>query len=97
MNKTSDVLSERYYVYILFSLKDHKFYVGYTVDLKKRLILHSKGLVKSTRLRRPFKLIHYEYFIDKDDAKAREKFLKSGFGRSQMKEALKRTLSQYLL
>lgn len=92
MLKTSDVLPERYYVYTLFSLKDGKFYVGYTVDLKKRLTLHAKGLVKSTRLRTPFKLIHYEYFINKEDAKAREVFLKSGFGRRQMKEALKRTL-----
>lgn len=53
---------------------------------------HAKRLVFSTRLRTPFKLIHYEYFIDKDDAKAREKFLKSGFGRKQLKLALKKTL-----
>ena len=50
------------------------------------------GRVKSTRLRAPFKLIHYEYFVNMSDAKAREKFLKSGFGRKQLKESLKRTL-----
>jgi len=53
---------------------------------------HAKGKVRSTKDRRPLKLIHYEYFIDKADAKAREVFLKSGFGRNQLKEALKRTL-----
>ncbi|OGK19855.1 hypothetical protein A3C23_04080 [Candidatus Roizmanbacteria bacterium RIFCSPHIGHO2_02_FULL_37_13b] len=82
----------KFYVYVLFSYKDKGLYIGYTTDLKKRLIAHVKGQVTSTRLRRPFKLIHYEYFISKVDAKAREKFLKSGFGRKQLKQALKRTL-----
>lgn len=95
MVKTSDVLlSNEYYIYVLFSLKDRKFYIGFTTNLKNRLIEHAHGLVVSTRNRRPLKLIHYEYFIDKADAKAREVFLKSGFGRSQLKEALKRTLTK---
>ncbi|MBI2268415.1 MAG: GIY-YIG nuclease family protein [Candidatus Blackburnbacteria bacterium] len=93
MIKTSDVLlNNKYYIYVLFSIKDHKFYVGFSTNLKNRLREHASGLVVSTRNRRPLKLIHYEYFIDKADAKAREVFLKSGFGRSQLKEALKRTL-----
>ncbi|MBI3384821.1 GIY-YIG nuclease family protein [Candidatus Gottesmanbacteria bacterium] len=96
MNKKSDFLfPDKFYVYILLSLKDHKFYTGFTTDLRKRLILHTKGQVISTRLRCPFKLIHYEYFINETDAKAREVFLKSGFGRNQLKEALKRTLMRY--
>ena len=95
MIKTSDVLlNNKYYIYVLFSLKDHKFYIGFTTNLKNRLIEHANGLVVSTRNRRPLKLIHYEYFIDKPDAKSREVFLKSGFGRSQLKEALKRTLTK---
>lgn len=100
MDKTLDVLlssqnkaaPERYYVYTLFSLRDRKFYTGFTTNLKNRLISHKIGNVPSTRLRNPFKLIHYEYFIDKKDALAREKFLKSGFGRDQLKKALKSTL-----
>ncbi|MBI4008881.1 GIY-YIG nuclease family protein [Candidatus Roizmanbacteria bacterium] len=85
----------RYYIYILLSLKDKRFYIGFTSDLKNRLSEHAKGKVISTKDRRPLKLIHYEYFIDKTDAKAREVFLKSGFGRSQLKEALKRTLIKF--
>ncbi len=93
VDRTSDVLqNNRYYIYVLFSLKDHKFYVGFTANLKNRLTEHAHGFVESTRNRRVLKLIHYEYFIDKADAKAREVFLKGGFGRSQLKEALKRTL-----
>ena len=92
MNKTSDVLSSKYYVYLLFSIKDHKFYVGFTTDLKKRMDEHTQGYVTSTKNRLPLKLIHYEYFINREDAIARERFLKSGFGRDQIKQALKRTL-----
>ncbi len=82
----------KYYVYTLLSLKDYKFYCGFTADLKNRLSEHAQGEVRSTRNRRPLKLIHYEYFIDENDAKAREVFLKSGFGRKQLKLALKDTL-----
>jgi len=83
---------ERFYVYTLLSLKDSKLYTGFTSNLKNRLQQHARGEVKSTKDRRPLKLIHYEYFINEEDAKAREVFLKSGFGRNQMKQALKRTL-----
>ena len=85
----------RYYVYILLSLKDKKFYTGYTTDLKNRLSDHARGEVKSTRYRRPLKLIHYEYFIDEEDARSREVFLKSGFGRKNIKKALKNTLKSF--
>lgn len=88
-------MKERYYVYVLLSLKDGKFYTGLTTNLRKRLQEHARGEVKSTQFRRPLKLIHYEYFINEEDAKAREVFLKSGFGREQLKRALKRTLMQY--
>lgn len=82
-----------YYVYILLSLKDKRFYTGFTSDLRIRLSEHAQGKVRSTKDRRPLKLIHYEYFINLSDAKAREVFLKSGFGRNQLKKSLKNTLS----
>ncbi|MDO8466526.1 MAG: GIY-YIG nuclease family protein [bacterium] len=85
---------ERYYVYTLLSLLDKKFYTGFTTNLKQRLQQHARGEVQSTKNRRPFKLIHYEYFVEKADAEAREKFLKSGFGRKQMRLALKKTLEK---
>lgn len=83
---------ERYYIYTLLSLKDGKFYTGYTTNLKKRLQEHARGEVKSTKDRRALKLIHYEYFINKEDAMAREVFLKSGYGRNNLKKSLQRTL-----
>lgn len=96
MSETSDVSNNKYYVYILYSLQDSGFYIGFTANLKLRLAKHAKGEVIATKFRRPLKLIHYEYFINKEDAQAREEFLKSGFGRSQFKQALKRTLNEFI-
>jgi len=90
MNETSDV--SRFYVYILYSLKDSKLYIGFTNNLKKRLTEHANNKVEATKNRTLLKLIHYEYFINRVDAEAREKFLKSGYGRKQFKEILKQTL-----
>ena len=82
----------RFYIYILLG-GDKKFYIGYTTNLKQQLIQHSKGEVRSTKNRRYLKLIHYEYFISKKDAKAREIYLKSGAGHDQLKKFLKNTLA----
>ena len=83
-----------YYIYVLFSLKDKRLYIGFTTDLKSRLSEHAKGEVNSTKYRRPLKLIHYQYFTDREEAKKKEVFLKSGFGRDQLKESLKKTLTK---
>ena len=49
-----------HYTYVLQSMKDMKLYVGYTKDLKLRFEHHKKGLVNSTKDRRPLRLIYYE-------------------------------------
>jgi len=51
-----------FYVYILRSHKDGKLYLGYTKDLRKRLIEHNSGLVESTKERVPFYLVYYEAY-----------------------------------
>lgn len=90
MNETSDVsINNKYYVYILYFYKDKGFYIGFSSNLKNRLQDHANGKVTATKSRIPFKLIHYEYFINKKDAEAREEFLKSGHGREQLKQFLK--------
>jgi len=67
-----------FYFYILKSLKDGKLYKGFTSDLRKRLAAHNSGSSKSTKNRRPFKLIYYEAFASKRDAMNREKQMKLG-------------------
>ncbi|OGM13760.1 hypothetical protein A3A76_03025 [Candidatus Woesebacteria bacterium RIFCSPLOWO2_01_FULL_39_23] len=84
----------RFYVYIPYSLRDNGFYISLTYNLKRRLLEHSHRMVDATKTGVPLKLIHYEYFINLEDAKARERFLKSGYGRKQLKEILKRTLQK---
>jgi len=83
-----------YFVYILFSHKDKKIYIGYSTDLKKRIKRHISGKVPATKKRRPLELIHYEVFKNKKDAKAREIYLKSGNGRKQLKQSIKNLLTK---
>lgn len=82
-----------YYVYILKSSKDKKFYTGYTKDLKLRLEKHKKGLVESTKNRIPIKLIYYEACLSRDDATHREKYLKTYLGKMFIKNRLKSYLT----
>lgn len=81
------------YVYVLMSEKDGKWYTGCTEDLQKRLRQHNNQEVASTKGRAPFTLIYYEACIDKDDAFAREKYLKSGMGKRFLRNRLKRFLA----
>lgn len=78
-----------FYVYILQSEKDKSLYIGYTSDLRKRLVMHNKNQVTSTRDKTPFKLIYYEAYLERKDATGREKFLKSGAGWRFIKKQLK--------
>ena len=78
-------------VYVLRSKKDNFNYVGCTNNLKRRLVEHNNGKVFSTRDRRPFILIYAEYYLNQQDAFAREKYLKT----SQGARLLKRMLKEY--
>jgi putative endonuclease len=76
-------------VYVLRSVKDEQMYVGYTGDFKKIYKEHNEGKVISTRVRRPFKLIFYEAYLNQDDAKRREQYFKTTKGKSTLKLMLK--------
>ena len=82
-----------YYVYVLKSLKDNNFYTGYTKNLKLRFEQHKKGLVESTKNRRPLKLIYYEACLNPQDATHREKYLKTYHGKMFIKNRLKSYLT----
>ncbi|MBU1036868.1 GIY-YIG nuclease family protein [Patescibacteria group bacterium] len=82
-----------FYTYLLQSKKDKKWYTGCTSDLRKRLKEHNENMIFSTKGRGPFKLIYYEVCVNKNDAFAREKYLKSGMGKRYLKNHLKRFLS----
>ena len=82
-----------YYTYVLQSKRDGKFYASFMQDLKLRFEQHNKGLVKSTKDRRPLQLIYYQACIDKDDARKREKYLKTYRGKMFLKSRLKSYLT----
>jgi putative endonuclease len=77
-----------FYTYIILSLKDNKYYIGHTQNLKNRLKLHNAGSVHSTKYRRPFKLVYYETFETKKEAYRREMEIKQMKGGIQFKALL---------
>jgi len=63
--------------YILKSLKDLRYYYGSTENIADRLSRHNKGLVKSTKSRRPLDLVYKEDYQTRSEAYKREMFFKS--------------------
>ena len=59
-------------VYVLFSEKLNKFYVGACVDLERRLYEHNIGHSKFTSLGIPWRLVYKEDYPDLPLAKRRE-------------------------
>ena len=69
-----------YFVYILQSLKDQKYYIGSSANVEARLKFHNSGLQRSTRNRVPFRLVLFEELYSKEEALIREKLIKSRKG-----------------
>jgi len=92
MNPVRDMVI-MYYTYVLQSKKDGKWYTGFTQDLRKRFNEHQKGQSLYTKHRGPFRLVYYEACINEQDARSRERYLKSGMGKRYLKNRLKRFLS----
>jgi putative endonuclease len=82
-----------YYIYILKSHKDGKFYTGYTKNLKLRFEQHTNGQVSSTKERRPLELIYFEGCLNQQDATHREKYLKTHHGKMFLGNRLKSYLT----
>ena len=61
-----------FFVYILYSEKYDRFYIGRSQDLEKRLERHNRGYVKSTKSYRPWTQLYYETFPARSEAVKRE-------------------------
>lgn len=81
-----------FYTYVIQNKKDGKWYTGFTNNLRRRFKEHNDNKVSSTKGRGEFELIYYEACIDEQDAREREKYLKSGMGKRYLKNRLKRFL-----
>lgn len=82
-----------YYVYLLRSRNKNTFYIGYTNNVERRIREHNGGLVEYTKKYLPWDLVYYESFLALEDAKTREKSLKSfGNANRQLKMRIKNSL-----
>jgi len=77
-----------YYVYILKSKKDNKYYIGSTSDVAARLNFHNAGLQRSTKNRTPLELVLFEEYDSKEGALKREKQIKSWKGGAAFQKLL---------
>ena len=72
-----------FHVYVLRSEKDPKqTYIGFTEDLRKRLVEHNDGKSTHTNKYKPWRVVAYFAFAVRARALAFEKYLKSGSGRA---------------
>jgi len=77
-----------YYVYVLQSEKDEKFYTGFTRGLAKRIEEHNSGVSKATNYRMPLKLVYYEFSLNHKDAMKRERYLKTTWGKRYIRNRI---------
>ena len=86
-----------YFTYVLYSERDNGLYIGYSSDLRARLKQHTNGEVRSTAHRRPLTLAYYEAYVYRTDAETRERFLKSGSGRTYLKKQMRKFCEKHPL
>ena len=75
-----------YWVYALKSVSKKYIYVGITDNIDRRIMQHNAGRSKTTRFYSPFKLIYSEATDTRQNARKREKYLKSGVGKEFLKK-----------
>lgn len=72
-------------VYAIRSLAKNYIYVGLTDNIVRRLKQHNNGYNKTTKSYRPFEIILVENYPNRNKARNREKYLKSGCGKEFLK------------
>jgi len=75
-------------VYILTSKQNGSYYIGSCRDVVKRLVLHNRGLVKSTKKYRPWQIVHTEEYENYKSARRRESEIKSWKKRSAVENLI---------
>lgn len=61
-----------YYVYILYSKKCDRFYVGYSADVENRLARHNNGLVTATKYCTPYIVCATKAYSNETEARKEE-------------------------
>jgi putative endonuclease len=82
-----------FWVYVLKSKHDESHYVGNAQNIDIRLKQHNQGRCRYTKGRRPWLLVYREEFRSRRLAVQRERFLKSGVGRKELKFLILTTIT----
>jgi len=77
-----------HYVYVLQSVRYKSLYIGLTNNPERRLYEHNIGNSKYTKGRRPYILLYKEKFDNRNKARNRERYFKSGVGRDELKKLI---------
>jgi putative endonuclease len=77
-----------YFVYVLQSQVDGRLYKGMTNNIERRIYEHNLGKHKSTRPYRLWKIVYSETIENRKEARERELYFKSGFGREFLNKIL---------
>jgi putative endonuclease len=78
-----------YTVYILYSEKIDRYYIGYSSDVQSRLRKHNNASKGFTNTGRPWIIVYTESFDNKKDAENREKQLKRWKNRTRLESLIK--------
>ena len=80
----------KYYVYILESQKDGRFYIGQSSNIKDRIERHNQNRSRATKFRGPWKIVYCEKFDSRNSAIIKEKYLKSLKNRKYLQDIINR-------
>ncbi len=83
-----------YCVYILFSRKDFRLYIGFSTNVEARVKKHNSGGNISTANRVPLELIFCEFYLFEEDARKRELYFKTTMEKKAIKLMLRTTLEK---
>jgi putative endonuclease len=83
--------AKAYFVYVLKSLKDGRYYVGTAKDLPERLQRHNQGRSEYTRNARPWELVYSEEHPSRSEAMKRE----YGIKRQKRKEYIESLIKKH--
>ena len=82
-----------FFVYVLYDRSLDKMYIGFTADLEQRLQEHRAGGVHTTVRMNNWILVYYEACLSENDARKRERQLKTGFGRGYLRKRLQESFT----
>jgi len=77
-----------HYVYILYSEKCNRYYIGFSADVEARLTRHNSGMVKATTYCRPYVLMACKEFSTEIEARNEEKRIKKQKSRKYLERLI---------